>query len=273
MQSWSENPWRAGASAVVRMAYADEVWAVIAGIDGVTAHLAEQVAAKALLTLIDPGSTDKTVNMANVPWVFSMLPADPLHAGAIGGALGAGGFTLFSATDHDSRALANDLLLWLRRNRITPMRHVEFEPGAQGAAELAAQAGSQRAVVIAGPEDSARMVRELRRAAPGTAIYGGPAMARQSFLDLAGDAAEGVQFPLPMAERPGFPDYAATAGYDAVRLLAASIRKAGLNRARIRDAVAEASEGVCWDALNRNSRPVQMGVIRNGRRVAVASGK
>ncbi len=255
------------------MAYADKVWAVIAGIDGVTAHLAEQVAAKALLTLIDPGSTDKTVNMANVPWVFSMLPADPLHAGAIGAALGAGGFALFSATDHDSRALVNELLLWLRRNRITPTRHVEFEPGTHGAVELAAQAGSRQVVVIAGPEDSASMVRELRRAAPETAIFGGPAMARQSFLNLAGDPAEGVQFPLPMAERPGFSDYAAAAGYDAVRLLAASIRKAGLNRTRIRDAVADASDGVSWDALNRNSQPVQIGVIRNGRRVAAASGK
>ena len=251
------------------MAYTDKVWAVVAGIDGVTAHLAEQVAAKALLTLLDPGSTDKTVNMANVPWAFSMLPADPVHAEAIGAALGGGGFVLLSATDHDSRVLAEELLLWLRRNRTTPLRHIEFDAGAQEAGVLAAQAGSDRVVVIAGPEASARMVRELRRVKAGAEIYGGPAMARQSFLDLAGAAAEGVQFPLPMADRAGFPDYAAASAYDAVRLLVASIRKAGLNRARIRDAVAETSDTVRWDALNRKSGTVMMGTIRDGRRVRV----
>lgn len=268
MQSWSEDPWRAGASAVVRMAYVDKVWAVIAGIDGVTAHLAEQVAAKALLTLVDPGSTDKTVNMANVPWAFSMLPADPAHAEALGTALGKQPFLLLSATDHDSRALAGELLQWLRRNRLTPLAHVEFEPGAQGAQALASQRPARRVVVIAGPEDSARVVRELRRANPETAIYGGPAMARQSFLELAGAAAEGVHFTAPAADRPGFADYAAAAAYDAVRLLVASIHKAGLNRPRIRDAVADNSGLARWDALNRNSGPVSMGTIRNGRRVS-----
>ena len=31
---WSDNPWRAGAAHVVRMAYEDRVWAIIGGIDG-----------------------------------------------------------------------------------------------------------------------------------------------------------------------------------------------------------------------------------------------
>jgi branched-chain amino acid transport system substrate-binding protein len=266
VQAWSENPWRAGASAVVKMVYADRVWAVIAGIDGVTAHLAEQVAAKALLPIVDPGSTDKTVNMAYVPWTFSMLPPDPVYAEAIGKALGGAGFTLYSATDHDSRALTGDLLIWLRRNHTVPLRHVEFGPGAQDAPALAAEAAAA-AVVIAGPADSARLVRELKRARPGIAIYGGPAMARQSFLDLAGAAAEGVRFPLPEAGRAGFPDYAAAAAYDSVRLLVGAVRKAGLNRARIRDAIDEAAGIAGWDALNRNTHPVAVGTIRAGRRV------
>ncbi|MEK7409191.1 MAG: hypothetical protein AAB225_29360, partial [Acidobacteriota bacterium] len=49
---WAENPWAAGASAVVRLAYRDRVWAIIGSIDGAATHLAEQVVVKARLTLI-----------------------------------------------------------------------------------------------------------------------------------------------------------------------------------------------------------------------------
>ena len=64
--------------------------------------------------------------------------------------------------------------------------------------------------------------------------------------------------------------YAALGAYDATRILVAAIRKAGLNRARIRDAVEElapwsgVSGVIRWDALGRNSRPVHLGTVRDG---------
>ena len=112
-------------------------------------------------------------------------------------------------------------------------------------------------------------------------------MARRSFLDKSGDAAEGVRFPLvytPPESLDGFseafqdrtgmlPDYAAAHTYDAFRLLVAAIRKAGLNRARIRDALSElspwsgASGPVNWDPLGSNTRAPTLGTIQNGRAV------
>ena len=77
---WSGNPWQSGAAEVVRMAYTHKVWAIIGGIDGPSTHVAEQVVAKARLTLLNPGSTDRSVNLANVPWMFSCLPGDHLQA-------------------------------------------------------------------------------------------------------------------------------------------------------------------------------------------------
>ena len=56
-----------------------------------------------------------------------------------------------------------------------------------------------------------------------------------------------------------------------MRLLVAAVREAGLNRARIRDAVRELSPwhgitGVIdWDPLGQNQRPVRLGMIRDGR--------
>ena len=76
-------------------------------------------------------------------------------------------------------------------------------------------------------------------------------MGRRSFLKQADKAAEGVIFPLLYTageNSKGFeekftfrfghrPDYVAAHSFDTVRLLIVAIRKAGLNRARIRDAV------------------------------------
>jgi branched-chain amino acid transport system substrate-binding protein len=88
---WSDSPWTAGGRMVVEMAYNDRVWAIVGSIDGVATHVAEQVITKALLPLIDPGSTDRTVNAAMVPWMFSCLPGRPTDCGGAGAASGGGG--------------------------------------------------------------------------------------------------------------------------------------------------------------------------------------
>ena len=51
-----------------------------AGSTGPSAHLAEQVVAKARLPLVCPVSSDRTANVANVPWMFSVLPGDNAQA-------------------------------------------------------------------------------------------------------------------------------------------------------------------------------------------------
>jgi ABC-type branched-subunit amino acid transport system substrate-binding protein len=116
-------------------------------------------------------------------------------------------------------------------------------------------------------------------------------MGRRRFLEEGGAAAESVIFPLlyqPCEASRGFeatfkrrfetaPDYAAARTYDAVRLLVAAIRTAGLNRARIRDTLKELApwEGVAgtvnWDGLGANSQPVPLGTIHNGRVVPVVA--
>jgi branched-chain amino acid transport system substrate-binding protein len=75
-----------------------------------------------------------------------------------------------------------------------------------------------------------------------------PAAFRASFVDRYGSS----------------PDYAAAHGFDAAMLLVTAIRKAGLNRAKIRDAVRELSPypGITgrieWDAMGQNRRPVTL---------------
>ena len=73
---WSENPWGTGVARLARLVYSEPIWAVIGSIDGASTHLVEQVVAKARIPLVNPYSTDKTIHMANVPWMFSCVPGD-----------------------------------------------------------------------------------------------------------------------------------------------------------------------------------------------------
>jgi branched-chain amino acid transport system substrate-binding protein len=287
---WSENPWGTGVSKVARLAYYDKVWAIIGGIDGPSTHLAEQVVAKACLTLISPASTDKSVNLAGVPWMFSALPGDHLAAPVVGEALLARRepFVILAATDHDSHRFLVELRKFLAAKGTGPIFEHEFQTGTREIGELAERVTMSRAeaaALIAGPLDSARLLVAMREKGFMGQVFGGPWMARRAFVATAGSAADGVLFPLLDDPASGFhsfaatfrahcgtlPDFAATHAYDATRLLIAAIRKAGLNRARIRDAVRELSpwDGVSgtimWDPVGQNRRTVRLGSIRGGR--------
>lgn len=288
--AWSENPWGTGISELVRLVYSDKVWAIIGGIDGPSAHLAEQVVAKARLVLISPASTDTTVNLAGVPWMFSALPGDHLAAPVVGEALLASHepFVICAATDHDSHMFLAELRKYVAANGARPAFEYEFKAGTRDFLELAERVAESKAgavVVIAGPADSARLVTTLREKSFGGRILGGPWVARREFLQATGAHAEGLLFPLLEDDSPPLerfagvftarfgiaPDYAASEAYDSTRLLVAAIRKSGLNRVRVYDAVRELSpwNGVSgtikWDALGQNTRTVCLGQIQRGR--------
>ncbi len=277
IQAWADNPWSNGAGLIVRMAYVDRVWAIIGGIDGSSAHLAETVVAKARVTLISPGSTDKTVNLANVPWMFSSLPGDQLLAPALGRALleaiGDGRFVVVASSGHDSHLFERELNKYLSANGRAPAFSYVFAGGKAPNDELSRrimEAQPAAVVIVAGPQDSAGFVNVLRKQGFQGKVFGGPSMGRRSFQEGLNAGGAGVSFACPagtqvddfgrsFSDRYGFyPDYTARYGYETARLLVAAVRRAGLNRTRIRDAVRDLSpwQGVTakieWDELGRN---------------------
>ena len=108
-----------------------------------------------------------------------------------------------------------------------------------------------------------------------------------SFIELAGPAAEGVRFPLLFAPDSAdtnaaqfvarftaahhrAPDYPAAFTYDATRLLVEAIRRAGPNRARVREAPTQLSPWpgiggtIHFDGTGQNTRAdLSMGTIRD----------
>jgi ABC-type branched-subunit amino acid transport system substrate-binding protein len=236
---WHDDPWRGGAGAVVKLAYADNVAGVIGGIDGATAHLAAQVAAKALLPVVDAVGTDETVNQAGLPWIFSCAPGDSAIARWMRERVGSEPCALACGLDHDSRALAAKVQPALSR----VVRRVDVGADAAGAAALLAETGARAAVVIAPARAAAAIVRALPE---GMRVLGGPAAASRLY------AAQGARRIEAPELRPGHEavqreiekrfglaaDVFAVLAYDAARALLEGIREAGLDRARLRDRLA-----------------------------------
>jgi branched-chain amino acid transport system substrate-binding protein len=289
---WSENPWGTGVVQVTKMVYEHGAWAILGAIDGAATHLAEQVALKARVTLLSTGSTDVTANMASVPWMFSCLPSDeaqaPVVAAAVADAAQGGAFAIAAAAEHDAHAALVELRQALFARRLTPASLLEFDPVELDLDPLAArlrEASPHAVVVLAPPLAGARLVVALRRQGFSGRLIGGPTLALNAFARAAGESAEGVVVPRLWEPTPrwdsfarmyenrwgGPPDHAAAQSYDAVRLVADALRRAGLNRARIRDAVRDLSpwRGVAgivrWDALGRNERPVGLARWTAGR--------
>ncbi len=286
---WSENVWGGGVSRVTEMVYRDNVWAMIGSINGDATHLAEQVVAKARLTLIDPGSFDLTVNLASVPWAFSILPGSDEIAKALGRACFKRGkktkIVLVSGTDHDSRILAEAFTKFLQIHQRTLSGRIDVPSGAASSNRISKEIlehDPELLVVLAGLRESIDLVRTIRKASPHIRILGGPLMARGAFLKEGGRLAEAIEIPLLYRVSENFlarfhqkyrydPDYATVAAYDATKMLIAAIRQAGLNRARILKEVRSmtpwqgTSDPIIWDHRGRNRGEVRMGTIKKGR--------
>lgn len=296
--TWSENVWGTGISLLARMVYEEGVWAIVGSVDGAATHLAEQVVAKALLPLVSPVATDESVNLAGVPWMFSVVPGDHLWAPVLVddllAAAGNGDFALVAVTDHDSRAATDVLVEALSHRDRGPLQRLDIQPHSTDlTAQLERLLSEDVAalLIVAGPEDGARLLRTVREQGFAGAVFGSPQLARRTCLDMAGEAAQGVRVPLlsdlaiDSAERQDFesrfrdrtsrdPDWTAAHTYDATRLLLAAIARGGLSRAAIREALVDLSPwlGVTgiieWDPTGQNQRPVTaMSTIREGRLV------
>jgi ABC-type branched-subunit amino acid transport system substrate-binding protein len=324
---WAVDPWGTGVSQLARMVYTEQPLALIGSVDSASTHLAEQVVAKANLPLVSPWATDQSVTLAGVSWMFACAPADTavarllvddiLAALAARGAdeppapnpqsaVPAGRLALLTCTDHESRMATRAVLHeFSRRGRLPDLR-LDIPPAApEITRQMERLAGAAPAVVliIAGAEDSARLVRAARARLPGSPpappaapvtssvasqdaavsgpiLFGSHTMGRARFRELAGTAAEGVRFPRLVAtdpadarwarfaerfqaERGRAPDYAAVLAYDATCLLIEAIHCAGPNRARIRDALSQLSP---WPGL---AGPIEFdGTGQNGRAAA-----
>jgi branched-chain amino acid transport system substrate-binding protein len=198
--------WAAGAREVVALAYEDDVAAVIGGVGGREAHLAEQILTRmAGRVVFVTFASDPTLTEVRLPWVFRMVPDDRAQAEVLRGSLEGVAepprwATLVEQGDYDAAVAADQL----EREGAHPPVRLAFEDsiaGRRGAVEEVVRRRIGAAVLLARPGPAARLAQALAAGAPGVRLLGPSRLACPEFLATAGPAAEGMVVVGPAASR------------------------------------------------------------------------
>lgn len=286
--------WGQSSNELVQFVYEDRVWAILSSIDSNHNHVMNRAALKAEVPIVNAGSSDPTLTEHNIPWLIRCIGDDRIHSyemlGYIHRVRGYTRIAVLRVNDRDGRVgvaefikgarrLGTPVLLELRFNN----GDTDFEPQLRHIREL----GAEVVVLWANPPEAAAIVRQMRAAGMTEEIVAFDRVAHPLFLEAAGDAAEGVVAASPFNPRSdsplwrGFqaryrdrwgedPDAFAAFGYDGANLIIQAIRRAGLNRIRIREALyaLRRHEGVTGTILfDQNLDSVGrswLGVVKNG---------
>jgi ABC-type branched-subunit amino acid transport system substrate-binding protein len=286
VQRWGDDPWRGGSKEMIKLVYEDSVWAVIGSVDGAATHVAEQVVTKAWLPLLSPVSADPTLTYIRIPWMFRLPPDDEeqaavlLRDGIVAKSLSNVG--LITSTDHDGRIFGEEMREQMSAAQVSPAFHLQVSPPNLELGETARRVSSfgPDAVVVRLPvdevlalfdsfESNGLNVPVLIPWVPGlqpadlNGRYCGQVMYVLPFSDIENQAF--AVFSRDYWERYGeSPTPSAAYTFDAVNLLVQSFTKDGdgaedgLNRARLRDALAGSSGYVgvtgpfSWDNAGGN---------------------
>jgi len=282
---WASDPWSAGSKAVIKLVYRDSVWAVIGSSNGAATHIAEQIATKAWVPLLSPVSADPTLTYIRIPWMFRLPPDDEKQAEVILDdgirALSLTRIGLITATDHDGRTFAAVMLRQLQAGPLPPAFHFQISLANVDFGEIAQRAMALHPdgiILRLPPAETLTMLDHFRSHEFRVPVFLPwiPGLREQDLTRRYDGGILWVQ-PFSVATNPRYvtfvhayqrkygsrPCASAAYTYDAVRLLVQSLRKSGLNRARLREAIASLGDyqgvtgGVSWDHAGGNqAQPV-----------------
>jgi ABC-type branched-subunit amino acid transport system substrate-binding protein len=290
--------WGATSNEMVSFKYEDDVLAVLGSIDGANTHIALRVALKLQMPMVNTGTTDPTLTETNIPWLLRCM-ADDRQQG-------------YALAHHVVRERGLERIVALRVNdRFGRMGIAEFRDAARrlgrplraelrwdrGERDFTAQldriAGMEAdGIVIWGnAADAAAVVRAIRARGLAAAVVGCDRLASEVFLEASGDDSEGVVAAAtfdPTRDDPRLsafveaytarfghaPETFAAHAFDGTRILVECVRRAGLNRARVRDALYEMYGTGQWDGVTgpvvldatlNDVGPVHLAEVRDGR--------
>lgn len=256
------GPWGQASNAMVRLILQDEAVALITSTDGNIAHQAEQIANKlgiAVVTL----SSDPTTTRINIPWIFRAGPSDAEQAHAIAeriyGVSKLARVLLITESGHDGRIGVEEFLkASLSLQDVAPIRlELNAEAPFTDAQERELGLTKPDAIVIWTSSSLAnQLLPVIRRAEPTTTIFlcqkaadflprkDSEAAGRDSLIFTMEPEAGDAEFVREYRDRTGeSPGIAAQQIENAVRAIADAVRRAGVNRARVRDRLAASAAG------------------------------
>ncbi len=286
--------WGSASNEVVKMVYDDQDWAIFGSISSESTHIALRVALRAEIPIVNSASTDPTIPETYIPWYFTDLQDDRVQsltlARHIFTELGLKRVALLRVNERYGRFGVPKFRDAARRLGHPVVIEQKFFPGDTDFAQQLRVIRSSRAdaVVIWGDElPAAQILKQMRAAGMKQQVFGAYRTLGPTLLAEAGDAAESFQAVFPYdptrqdARWADFnrrfkarfneePEQFAALAFDAMNALLDSICKAGLNRARIHDALAsiEQYEGVTghmvFDPNQKNVSPMFLGTVHGG---------
>jgi ABC-type branched-subunit amino acid transport system substrate-binding protein len=286
--------WGSASDETVKMAYDEQVWAIFGSISSESTHIALRVALRAELPVVSSANSDPTVPETTIPWYFGTMQDDREQyltlARHIYTELGLKRVAVLRASSRYGRFGLGKFLDVSRRLGHPVVMEQIFQPGDTDYAKQLRVIRSSRpdAVLLVGDElEAATILMQMRAAGMKQRVFGAYRTLGDTLLAEAGDAAEGFEavYPYdPTRKDPRWldfnrrfearfhekPEQFASMAFDTMNALLDSICKAGLNRARIHDALADIDhyDGVTgrmiFDPNQKNVAPLYLGTVRNG---------
>jgi len=286
--------WGSASNEVVKMVYDDEDWAIFGSISSESTHIALRVALKAEIPIVNSASTDPTIPETYIPWYFTDLQDDRVQcltlARRIFTELGLKRVAILRINSRYGRFGVGKFRDASRRLGHPVVIEQKFLPGDKDFTRSLKiiQASRADAIVLWTDEiPAANILKQMKALGMKQRVFGSYRTLGPEMLTEAGTAAEGFEavFPYdPTRKDPRWlefnsrfearfhekPEQFASLAYDAMNALLDSICKAGLNRVRIHDALAniEGYDGVTghmlFDPNQKNVAHMYLGTVHNG---------
>jgi branched-chain amino acid transport system substrate-binding protein len=289
-----QDIWGSASNEAVKMVYDDQDWAIFGSISSESTHIALRVALRAEIPIVNSASTDPTIPETYIPWYFTDLQDDRVQcltlARHIFSELGLKRVALLRINSRYGRLGVPKFRDAARRLGHPVVIEQKYLPGDMDFSKQLQVVKSSRAdaiVLWADEAQAAGILKQMRAAGMKQRVFGSYRTLGPELLAEAGDAAEGFEAVFPYdptrqdtnwiefnnrfeARFHEKPEQFASLAYDAMNALLDSICKAGLNRARIHDALADLEEydGVTghmvFDPNQKNVTPMFLGTVHNG---------
>jgi branched-chain amino acid transport system substrate-binding protein len=286
--------WGSPSDEAVKMIYDEKVWAIFGSISSESTHIIVRVVLKAETPIVNSASTDPTIPETYVPWFFTDIQDDRVQsltlARRIFTELGLKRPAILRVNNRYGRFGVLKLRDASRRLGHPIVIEQKYFPGdTDYSRQLKVIRGSRADAIVlwADEDEAARILKQMRAMGMKQRVFGAYRTLGPTLLAEAGPAAEGFEavFPYdPTRQDPKWirfnqrfenrfnekPEQFAALAYDAMNVLLDSICKAGLNRARIQDALDNVREydGVTahmiFDPNMKNVAPMYLGTVHNG---------
>jgi len=286
--------WGASSNEVVKMVYEDQDWAIFGSISGDTTHIALRASLRAEIPIVNSASTDPTIPETLIPWYFTVLQDDRTQgytlARHIYTDLGLKRIALLRVNDRYGRFGVGKFRDASRRLGHPVVIEQKFMPADTDFTRQLLVINESRVDGIAlwtDQAEAAMILKQMQQLGMKQRVFGSHRTLGDELVAQARSAAEGFQavYPYdPASSNPAWlafnsryearfrekPDHFAALAYDQMQILLQAICKAGLNRAKIRDALygTETYTGVTgpmqFDPNNKQLRDLYLGTVHNG---------